>query len=66
MKLKNCNRGRIIVSGDGRIGMIIGITNNCPTADIAIRSERERAIPLVQWAAGGECGINPYNIEPLN
>lgn len=65
MKLKNCNRGRIIISGDGRIGMITGITNNCPSADAATRRDPERAIPLVQWADGGESGIYPGNIEPL-
>jgi len=65
MKLKDCTHGKIVVAKDGRIGMIVGITNNCEIADITVRNEPDRAIPLIQWANGQTHGINHGNIEPL-
>lgn len=65
MKLKDCKHGIIVVDRDGYVGMVVGITNNCETADYATRNDPERAIPLVQWANGRTYGIHPANIEPL-
>ena len=65
MKLKDCKHGILVVSSDGYIGMIVGITNNCETADYKTRNEHERAIPLVQWANGRTYGIHPENINLL-
>jgi len=65
MKLKDCVHGILVQDRNGDIGMIVGITNNCETADQNTRAERERAIPLVQWSHGGTCGIHPDNIELL-
>jgi hypothetical protein len=65
MKLKDCTHGKLVTDREGCIGMIIGITNNCDTADYRVRSEPDRAIPLVQWANGGTFGIHPANIELL-
>ena len=65
MKLKDCTYGKLVVNNDGDIGMIVGITNNCPTGDINTRNEPDRAIPLVQWANGKTCGIHYGNIELL-
>jgi hypothetical protein len=65
MKLKDCTHGKIVVTKDGIIGMIVGITNNCGSGDLNTRNEPDRAIPLVQWANGRTGGIHHGNIEPL-
>lgn len=62
MKLKDCGQGKLVTDGD-RVGMITGITNNCPVESIDIRRDIERAIPLVQWSDGSTHGIHPANIE---
>jgi Na+/H+-translocating membrane pyrophosphatase len=63
MKLKNCEHGKLVQSKDGKIGMIVGITNNVECADESERSKIDRAIPVVQWSCGRTCGINAANIE---
>ena len=65
MKLKDCTHGRLVVTKDGVIGMIVGITNNCTAACLDTRNEPDRAIPLVQWANGETYGIHYGNIELL-
>jgi hypothetical protein len=65
MKLKNCTHGRLVINREGCIGMIVGITNNCEAADCNVRSEPDRAIPLVQWANGRTIGTHPITIELL-
>lgn len=63
MKLSKCTHGKIVISENNGIGMIVGITNNIPCSSISDRAKEDRAIPLVQWAHGGTFGINAYNIE---
>ncbi len=68
MKLQDCTMGKIVCTrtpcGDlEKIGMIIGITNNCSTGDIYTRREPSRAIPEVKWADGSVSGIHCGNIE---
>ncbi len=65
MKLKDCKHGILVKTEYGKIGMIIGITNNCESANLNTRNETERAIPLVQWANGHTHGIHNGNIEIL-
>lgn len=65
MKLSKCKHGTIVQDVDGiRIGMIVGITNNCPSADLPTREELSNAIVLVQWSFGETYGIHPKNIKP--
>lgn len=63
MKLRDCKYGVLVEDRDGNIGMIKGITNNLPIGDINERSNRGRAIPLVEWASGNTSGIHYGNIE---
>lgn len=49
MKLKDCKHG-VLVTCNNEIGMIVGLTNNCPTAEYRVRAEIDRAIPLVQFS----------------
>lgn len=62
MKLNECTYGTIVATEDGRVGMIVGITNNCPLEDIKVRSNLYNAIPLVRWSCGRESGIHAGNI----
>lgn len=65
MKLSKCKHGIIVQDVDGtKIGMIVGITNNCPSADLDTRAKPSRATVLVQWSFGETYGIHPENIEP--
>lgn len=65
MKLKDCTYGTLVVdqNGNGSIGMIVGITNNCSCADYTTRREQTRAIPLVQWAHGATTGVHYSYLE---
>lgn len=68
MKLKDCTYGKLVVTrkdelGDCEVGIIVGITNNCPCGDINERSDIDRAIPLVKWSSGRESGIHPAQID---
>ncbi len=67
MKLKNCTHGILVKNNGstGPIGMIVGITNSCPSCTLEQRKDPARAIPLVQWAHGGTSSVHPSNIEPL-
>lgn len=65
MKLKDCKYGILVVTENGEIGMIKGITNNCQSGDISVRRDPLRAIPLVEWSKGETCEIHPGNIEIL-
>lgn len=62
MKLKDCKFGVLVTDGK-RVGMITGITNSCPSADETTRDDINRAIPVVKWSGGRECGIHHGNIE---
>ena len=63
MKLQDCIYGTLVYDKDYGVGMIAGIINNCPSADLVNRSKVENTIPLVKWANGSEFGIHPSNIE---
>lgn len=70
MKLKDCKYGVLVCTKDRsgnieRVGMVVGITNNCPSASEDVRGVIERAIPLVKWSSGLESGIHAGNIELL-
>lgn len=70
MKLKDCKYGVLVCTKDKsgdieRVGMIVGITNNCPSDSKKVRGDVDRAIPLVKWSSGLESGIHPSNIELL-
>lgn len=68
MRLQDCTYGKLVVTwnSDGsleRIGMVVGITNNCLSADRYVRNEVLRAIPLVQWQSEREpIGIHHRNL----
>lgn len=75
MKLSKCKYGTIVAqTTDGlgnasnsknvAIGMIVGITNDCPRADTNTRSLPENAIAEVRWADGSVSGIHPAYIKP--
>lgn len=65
MKLSKCKHGTIVQDVDGiRIGMIVGITNSCLSADHPTRRNLSNAIVLVQWSFGETYGIHPKNIKP--
>lgn len=61
--VQECKRGDGYGVADKRVGMVVGITNNCQTADSITRGKSERAIPLIKWSDGVECGIHYGNIE---
>ena len=64
MKLKDCTYGKLVINHDrDEVGMIVGITNNAPNCDEETRKVIDRAVPLVRWSSGRECGIHPANIE---
>jgi len=63
MKLSECTYGRLVYSEKYGVGMVVGITNNCTSADVTTRREVERAIPVIQWASGETSPIHPRNIE---
>lgn len=63
MRLRDCKYGVLVVDSDERIGMIKGITNNAPHAELSIRGEASRAVPLVEWSCGLVSGIHQCNIE---
>lgn len=63
MKIKDCKQGLLVQNKDGVFGMIVGITNNCHSADQRTREESERAIPLVQWQCGRTHSIHPTNLN---
>lgn len=66
MKLKDCVFGILVTTTDDRkVGMIKGITNNKPSGDLTLRSEKDNAIPLVEWSCGETYGIHHENIKPL-
>lgn len=65
MKLKDCTYGILVEDEEGSIGMIVGITNNCPHSDMYEKGLPEKAIPLVQWASGATYGIHYGNIKPF-
>ena len=72
MKLKDCTYGRLVIETEGgmiglkRVGMIVGITNNRPSASVVDKGGVDIAIPLVQWSCcGTRSGIHPSNIELL-
>ena len=63
MKLSACKHGLLVQDDNGRIGMIVGITNNAPGAARHERNKPNNAIPLVQWANGEKYGIHHMNIS---
>lgn len=63
MKLKECKYGILVFHKNYGVGMIVGITNNSPYADMATRSKVENAVTEVQWSSGRKHGIHPGNIE---
>lgn len=67
MYLKECVHGILVENDEGHIGMVVGITNNCPSATLKIRQEKQRAITLVQWSyQQTPQGVHPANIKPFN
>jgi len=66
MELKDCKHGILVQDKMGtRVGMIVGVTNNTPSADLRVRERPYNAITLVQWSCGETYGIHPNNIKPL-
>ena len=66
MRLSQCTHGKIVWNRDKtEVGMIVGITNNIPSADVSNRRIIDRAIPLVQWSCEREpVGVHQSNLEP--
>lgn len=67
MKLSECKHGIIVqaecvFSKVVRVGMVVGITNNCPTGKLDEKRHPHKAIPLVQWSCGTTL---PYHHENL-
>lgn len=67
MKLKDCVHGVLVKTKDEnyQIGMIVGIINNVTSSDLISRSNKDNAIPLVQWQHGSTYSIHYGNIEPF-
>lgn len=65
MKLSECKYGVIVINeNNNHIGMVVGITNNaCHFIDLQIRSELDRAIPLIQWSNGDKYPIHHENLS---
>lgn len=63
MKLSECTYGRLVYSEKYGVGMVVGITNNCNSANIITRMEIYNAIPVVQWASGETFGVHPSELE---
>ncbi len=63
MKLSQCKHGVLVQADNGKIGMVVGITNNVWFSDERTRAEPERAVPRVEWASGQVEPIHPSNIE---
>ena len=72
MKLRECKHGVLVSTRDvnsytDRVGMVVGITNNCESADKQTRSDVFRAIPLVQWSdSTTPAGIHYDNLFIFN
>lgn len=62
MKLSNCQVGTMVTDGV-LVGIIVGLTNNAPSASLRERELIEHAIPLVEWSSGIRHGIHHGNIE---
>jgi len=63
MKLSECVYGTLVQSlFNSNVGMIVGISNNCPNECSEVRGEVERAIPTVQWSCGFTSSIHYTNI----
>ncbi len=70
MKLQDCTYGKLVTFkrdsfalGVSEVGMIVGITNNVPSADLTTRSKIDHAVPLVQWSNGEVLSVHHNNIE---
>lgn len=64
MYISECKHGAIVNNSQGtRIGMIIGITNNCADSDSVERSKPENVVALVQWSCGAVYPVNPSNLK---
>ena len=64
MYINECKHGIIVNNSQGtRIGMIVGITNNCIDADSVERSKPENVAVLVQWSCGAIYPANPSNLK---
>jgi Na+/H+-translocating membrane pyrophosphatase len=63
MKLCECTYGKLVVDLHGRVGMIVGITNNVRSSALQVRQDINKAIPEVSWASGEIYGIHPGNIK---
>lgn len=66
MKLKDCRYGLVVTDDEEtKVGMIKGLTNNCPSQDRQERRKIENAIVLVEWSYGETYSIHPGNIKIL-
>lgn len=55
MKLTECFHGRIVQHRDGKVGMVVGISENL----------FHEPVSVVQWQDGTTSPVHPANIEPL-
>lgn len=67
MKLSKCVYGTLVqnLKEPIQIGMVVGITNNVPHADLEERSRPDRAIPVIQWSNGNTSGCHHENLMEL-
>lgn len=63
MKLSECTYGTLVFNKDYGVGMIKGVTNNCPCGDLEERKQVDSAIPLVEWADGRTFGFHAGNLN---
>ncbi len=65
MKLSKCTHGKLVVTDDEEVGMVVGVTYNIPLIQCGNMSYKEllgRTIPLVQFPAGTR-GVHHGNLE---
>lgn len=67
MEHKECKFGTLVCTKNmydeiEQVGMVIGITNNCPLADFDTRKEASRAIPEVKFSSGEVRGVHPSHL----
>ena len=65
MKLSKCEHGKLVITEDKEIGMIVGVKYNIELFNchgLSNEELMERTVPLVQFPKGTR-GIHPGNIE---
>ena len=71
MQLKDFQYGMLVKSSRDigkdlyEVGMVVGVSNNCPHAEEQVRCEVGRAVFVVKWSSGRESTIHPANVTPF-